>query len=68
MTKQKIGNRAWEYSYVDGRHRGFYFCVGYCPKCKTKQVIERDEIKQFNKNCEYKLIPRLEWLAKLFLS
>lgn len=53
--KQKLGNIAWEHTYVKESYRGFHYCTGYCSGCKAKQVMTVEEIAEFNKNCLNKL-------------
>lgn len=48
--RQKLGRIAWEYTHRDGHFYGWHYCVGYCPCCKTKQVITQEQINEFNKN------------------
>jgi hypothetical protein len=42
MVQQKVGRRAWEYDSP-------CYCIGYCPNCKAKQVINTQQIDAFNR-------------------
>ncbi len=65
MTKQLFGSIAWEYTHKDGHFQGYHYCIGYCPECRAKVVINEEQIEMFNKRSLLKLRIKASWFSNL---